>query len=87
MNCNKVNKIIPIDDDDDDDEIFYSVEKSTCNNDDIILLSDTENGFFEGRNITNHSGKVTLCTILFNSGFHEKLIRQRSGHRSDATNV
>ena len=26
----------------------------------------------EGRNITKHSGKVTLCTILFNSGFDDK---------------
>ena len=43
--------------------------------------------FFEGRNITKHSGKVTLCTILFDSRFDDKLIRQRSGHRSDAINV
>ena len=85
MSCNNINNIIPIVDD--DNEIFYSVEKLTCNNDDIILLSDTENDFFEGRNITNHSGKVTLCTILFNSGCDDILIRQRSGHRSDAINV
>ena len=82
--CNNINNIITIDDD--DNEIFYSVEKLTCNNDDIIL-SDTENDFFEGRNITKHSGKVTLCTVLFNSVFDDKLIRQRSGHRSYAINV
>ena len=40
-----------------------------------------------GRNITNHSGKVTLCTNLFNSGFDDKIIRERSGHRSDAINA
>ena len=55
-----------------------------CNNENIILLSDTENEFFEGRDITNHSGKVT---ILFNSGFDDILIRQRPAHRSDAINV
>ena len=37
----------------------------------------------EGRNITNHSGKVTLCTNLFKTGFDDIIIRQRSGHRSD----
>ena len=84
MSCNNIYNIIPIGDD--DNEIFYSVEKLTCNNGDIIL-ADTENDFFEGRNITNHSGKVTLCTILFNSGFDDKLIRQRSGHKSNAINV
>ena len=36
----------------------------------------------EGRNITNHSGKVTLCTNLFNSGYDDKMISERSGHRS-----
>ena len=66
MSCNNIYNIIPTDDD--DNEIFYSVEKLTCNNDDIILLSDTENDFLERPNITNHSRKVTLCTILFNSG-------------------
>ena len=85
MSCNNIYNIISIDDD--DNEIFYSVEKLTSNNDDIILLSDTENDFFEGRNMKNHSGNVTLCTMLFNSGFDDILIRQRSGHRSDAINV
>ena len=40
----------------------------------------------EGRNITDHSGKVTLCINLFNTGFDDKIIRQRSGHKSDAVN-
>ena len=36
----------------------------------------------EGRNITNHSGKVTLCTSLYNSGYEEQTVQNRSGHRS-----
>ena len=36
----------------------------------------------EGRNISNHSGKVTLCTNVHNSGFEEQTVQQRSGHRS-----
>lgn len=35
-----------------------------------------------GRNITNHSGRVTLCTTLYNSGFNDKAVASRSGHRS-----
>ena len=35
------------------------------------------------KNISNHSGKVTLCTELFNHGFDDQLIRTRSGHRSN----
>ena len=34
------------------------------------------------RFITNHSGKVTLCTTLFNDGFDDQMVGQRSGHRS-----
>ena len=41
----------------------------------------------DGRHITNHSGKVTLYSNLFNNGFDDKVIRQRSGHRSDALNL
>ena len=40
-----------------------------------------------GRNISNHSGKVTLCTELFNQGFDDKIIKGRSGHRSDSVNA
>ena len=35
---------------------------------------------------TNHSGKVSLCSNVFNTGFDDKIIRQRSGHR-DAVNT
>lgn len=38
----------------------------------------------DGRNITNHSGRVTLCTTLYNSGFNDKAVASRSGHRSKA---
>ena len=36
----------------------------------------------ENRNITNHSGKVTCCTTLFNAGFSDSSVKSRSGHRS-----
>ena len=36
----------------------------------------------EGRNITNHSGKVTCATSLFSKGFDGQLIMARTGHRS-----
>jgi hypothetical protein len=36
----------------------------------------------ENRNITNHSGKVTCCTTLFNAGFSDSNVKSRSGHRS-----
>jgi hypothetical protein len=35
----------------------------------------------ENRNITNHSGKVTCCTTLFNAGFSDSSVEFRSGHR------
>ena len=38
----------------------------------------------ENRNITNHSGKVTCCTTLFNAGFSDSSVKSRSGHRSGA---
>ncbi|XP_070581470.1 uncharacterized protein [Ptychodera flava] len=38
----------------------------------------------ENRNITNHSGKVTCCTRLYDKGFDEQSITGRSGHRSTA---
>lgn len=36
------------------------------------------------RNIRNHSGKVTLCTRLYDQQFDEQAIMARSGHRSAA---
>ena len=38
----------------------------------------------ENRNSTNHSGKVTCCTTLFNAGFSDSSVKSRSGHRSGA---
>jgi hypothetical protein len=38
----------------------------------------------ENRNITNHSGKVTCCTTLFNAGFSDSSVTSRSGHRFGA---
>ena len=38
----------------------------------------------EGRNITNHSGKVTCATNLFMANFDDKMVRSRTGHTSDA---
>ena len=46
-----------------------------------------ENIIHVGRNILNHSVKVTLCTELFNQGFDDKIIKGRSGHRSDSVNA
>ena len=40
-----------------------------------------------GRNITNHSGKVTCCTALYNAGFGDKAVMGRSGHRSNAVQL
>ncbi|VDI48354.1 Hypothetical predicted protein [Mytilus galloprovincialis] len=39
------------------------------------------------RNITNHSGKVTCCTTLFNAGFSDSTVKSRSGHRSTASDT
>ena len=36
----------------------------------------------EGRNITNHSGKVTCATSLFEKGFDKQLIMNRTHQRS-----
>ena len=41
----------------------------------------------EGRELTNHSGKVTCCTTLFDDQFDDSIVRSRSGHTSDAVNV
>lgn len=35
-------------------------------------------------NFSNHSGKRTCATSLYNSGVDEQLIMERTGHRSDA---
>lgn len=39
---------------------------------------------YQGRNISNHSGKVTCCTRLYEANFDEQAITARSGHRSNA---
>ena len=33
-------------------------------------------------NYTGHSGKVTCATELFKAGLQEKLVKERTGHRS-----
>ena len=38
----------------------------------------------DNKNISNHSGKVTCATTLYNHGFDNKGVSGRSGHRSDA---
>ena len=40
-----------------------------------------------GRNIRNHSGKVTCCSALYNAGFGDKAVMGRSGHRSNAVQL
>ena len=37
-----------------------------------------------GRNISNHSGKVTCATTLFNEKYDDQIIRLRTGHTSSA---
>ena len=37
----------------------------------------------DGRRITGHSGKVTLCTQMYADGFDEQAIKERIGHHSD----
>ena len=41
----------------------------------------------EGRKSTNHSGKMTCCTTLFDDQFDDSIFRSRSGHTSDTVNV
>ncbi|XP_019637242.1 PREDICTED: zinc finger MYM-type protein 2-like [Branchiostoma belcheri] len=38
----------------------------------------------QGRNISNHSGKVTCATQMWEAGFDEQTIMGRTGHRSNA---
>lgn len=38
----------------------------------------------EGRKITKHSARVTLCTTLYNNRFSDKAVTSRSHHRSSA---
>ena len=40
-----------------------------------------------GLKISEHSGRVTMCTTLFNEGFSEKSVKKRSGHRSNAVDL
>ena len=40
-----------------------------------------------GRNISNHSGRVTCCTLLYNEGFTDKAVISRSNHRSNAVHT
>ena len=56
-----------------------------------ITLSKYMQAMFSGADIdstnrknVNHSGRVSCCTRLYNSGFDDKAIMSRSGHRSDA---
>lgn len=39
------------------------------------------------RRIVNHSGRVTCCTRLYNAGFDEQSVTDRSGHRSNAVQI
>ena len=39
------------------------------------------------RKISNHSGRVTCCTTLYNNGFDDKAVSSRSWHRSSAVNT
>ena len=36
------------------------------------------------KKVVNHSGRVYCCSTLYNSGFEEQDVMQRSGHRSTA---
>ena len=38
----------------------------------------------DGRTITNHSARVTLCSTLYNDRFADKSVMSRSKHRSSA---
>jgi len=39
------------------------------------------------RNISNHSGRVTCCTRLYNERFTDKAVISRSNHRSNAVHT
>ena len=41
----------------------------------------------DNRNISNHSGRVTCCTRLYNAGFTDKAVISRSNHRSNAVHT
>ena len=36
------------------------------------------------KKVVNHSGRIYCCSTLYNSGFEEQEVMQRSGHRSTA---
>lgn len=40
-----------------------------------------------GRNISNHSGRVTCCTRLYNEGFSDKAVVSRRSHCSNAVHT
>lgn len=40
-----------------------------------------------GRTISNHSGRVTCCTRLYNDGYSDKAVISRSSHRSNAVHA
>ena len=41
----------------------------------------------DGRKISNHSGRVACGTRLYNSGFTDKAVMSRTGHRSNAVHT
>ena len=78
---------------------FYRQVSKSKKNDDFFSASvigkNTLSGFLPEifkkagidvtvRKITGHSGRVTVCSKLFNAGYQEKSVKERSGHRSDA---
>ncbi|XP_063442151.1 uncharacterized protein LOC134722460 [Mytilus trossulus] len=50
----------------------------------IKLMFDKAGIDCSNRNISNHSGKVSCVTTLYNSGFDDSAVKSRSGHRSNA---
>ena len=72
-------------------EIYFSVQPVGLNSlKKYVQLMFRDAGIdwkAQNRNISNHSGKVTCCTRLYEKGFDEQSIAGRSGHRSDAIRV
>ncbi|XP_069138822.1 uncharacterized protein [Argopecten irradians] len=52
-----------------------------------FAISNDANINTTNRNISNHSGKVTCCTALYNAGLSDQAVMGRSGHRSNAVQV
>lgn len=68
--------------------------KFSCGTISQSILKQMMKRFFEqagidmsGRKITNHSGRVTLCTTLYNQKFSDKAVKSRSKHRSDSVHA